>query len=403
MKYTSGFGLPAEVVFDVERAFRLLSKKWFFVGTRGDVPTPRDYFTFDVLGDEFTLLHGADGVIRCFVNRCAHQSARILKEATGSCGPNLVCPNHQWTYHIDSGALRAASMMGQGFMETDVARRSRLTEVALHEVEGMLFACLGDEPSQVEVEEMSTVLAPYTGPFALERGGYKLAHHQREVVPASWLMVMINNRECCHCRQNHRGLLELFDPSSFNGATSASYDVMMAAGIERWEQLGRRWEEHAFTKSDSVRVARYPLSDGWKSITFDGAPASRKLIGGWEDYDASTLSIWFNPNAWVHFTSDHIATNWVLPIDADHCTLYSSWIVREDAVEGVDYELEHLIDVWRVTNAEDVDLCEAMTNGAKSSYYQPGPFAPDEQFCTQFCDWYMRYSAEGPGANEATS
>ena len=383
---------PADVVFDIERARRVLSNKWFFAGTRGDVPQPRNYFTFEVLGDEFMLLHGADGTIRCFVNRCAHQSARVVREDVGSCAASLVCPNHQWTYHLDSGALRAAPMMGKGFMGTEVAARSRLTEVAVHEVAGMLFVCLGDDPDRADMIEIESILDPYVKPFALEAGGYKLAHHHREVVPANWLMVMINNRECCHCRQNHKGLLNLFDPSSFNGGTSSSYDEMMAAGVRRWEALGRPWKEQAFAPNDMCRVARYPLADGYKSITFDGQPASRKLIGGWDDYDASTLSMWFNPNAWVHFTSDHIATNWVLPIDGESCVLYSSWIVHEDAVEGEDYDVDHLTDVWRVTNAEDVELCKSMTRGSKSSYHQPGPFADDEQFCTQFCDWYMRYS-----------
>ena len=392
MAYTSGFGFPSDVLFDMERASRVLSNKWFFVGTRGDVPAPRDFLTFEVLGDEFMLLHGSDGVIRCFVNRCAHQSARVLKQETGTCAASLVCPNHQWSYHLNSGALRAAPMIGRTFMESDVAERSRLTEISLHEVAGMLFACLNHDADPTDMNEVGSIIGPYTDPFALEAGGYKLAHHHREVVPANWLMVMINNRECCHCRQNHRGLLDLFDPSSFNGATSAAYDTMMADGIGRWEALGRAWQEQAFTANDSVRVARYPLAESWKSITFDGEPASHKLIGGWDDYDASTLSMWFNPNAWVHFTSDHIATNWVLPIDGDSCTLYSSWIVHEDAVEGVDYDVGHLTEVWRVTNAEDVELCNSMTRGAQSSYYAPGPFAPDEQFCTQFCDWYMRHS-----------
>jgi Rieske 2Fe-2S family protein len=66
--------------------------------------------------------------------------------------------------------------------------------------------------------------------------------------------------------------------------------------------------------------------------------------------------------------------------------------VHEDAEEGVDYDVGHLTDVWRVTNAEDVGLCNSMTQGARSSYYRPGRFAPDEQFCMQFCDWYMRHS-----------
>lgn len=392
MTYTSGFGFPADVLFDLERARRVLSNKWFFVGTRGDVASPRDYFTFEVLGDDFMLLHGSDGHIRCFVNRCAHQSARVLRQNTGSAAASLVCPNHQWIYDLNTGGLRGAPMMGKAFMETEVAKRSRLTEIPLREVGGMLFACLGVDPDPTDMNDISSVLAPYTDPFALDSGGYKIAHHHREIVPANWLMVMINNRECCHCRQNHRGLLDLFDPSSFNGARSKKYDAMLAAGVARWEAAGREWREQAFAPSDSCRVARYPLAEGWASITFDGAPASRKLIGGWDDYDASTLSMWFNPNAWVHFASDHIATNWVLPIDGETCALYSSWIVHEDAVEGEDYDIDHLTNVWRVTNAEDVELCTAMTQGARSSYYVPGPFSDDEQFCTQFCDWYMRYS-----------
>ncbi len=282
--------------------------------------------------------------------------------------------------------------MGRDFMGTDLAARSVLTSIPLREVAGMLFACLGDDPNEDDPDEMATMLAPYTDPFALEKGGYKLAFHHREIVPANWLLIMINNRECCHCRQNHKGLLKLFDPSSFNGATTPAYAAQMSSAIQRWEHLGREWKEQPFSPNDCCRVARYPLEENFQSITFDGEPASKKLIGGWDDYDPSTLSMWFNPNAWIHFTSDHIAANWVLPIDGDTCALYSSWIVHEDAVEGEDYDIDHLTDVWRVTNAEDVELCNSMTAGAKSSYYQPGPFATDERFCTQFADWYMHYS-----------
>lgn len=390
--YTSGFGLPADVLFDIERSRRTLSNKWFFAGTRGDVAQPRDYFTFEVLGDGFMLIHGPDGQIRCFVNRCSHQSARLLRDDTGSCPPSLVCPNHQWSYNIGSGALRAAPVMGPDFMSTNSAACSGLTQIALREVAGMLFAYLGDDPSTEDLDEIANIIGPYSGPFALEAGGYKLAHHHREVVPANWLVVMINNRECCHCRQNHKGLLNLFDQSSFNGGNTESYDRLFRASAARWDGLGLAWREQAFEPNDCCRVARYPLAEGFSSITFDGQPASKKLIGAWESHDASTLSLWFNPNAWVHFTSDHIATNWVLPIDSETCTLYSSWIVHEDAEEGLDYDVGHLTDVWRVTNAEDVGLCNSMTQGARSSYYRPGRFAPDEQFCMQFCDWYMRHS-----------
>lgn len=126
--------------------------------------------------------------------------------------------------------------------------------------------------------------------------------------------------------------------------------------VQRWESLGLAWQEQAFSPNDCCRVARYPMQENFQSITFDGKPASKKLIGPFKDYDQSTLSMWFNPNAWIHFASDHIATNWVLPIDGGKCALYTSWIVHEDAIEGVDYEPGHLKEVWQVTNAEDVTL-----------------------------------------------
>lgn len=391
--FATGFGFPQDVVFDTGRAKRLLAKKWFFVGTRGDVPQVRNFLSFELFDNSYFLLHGSDGVIRCMVNRCSHQSARILKAETGKCAASLICPNHQWAYDLNDGSVRSAPGMGADYAKLPDGLSRGLKQVPLVEVAGMLFACLGEDPSQSDLTEIAGILAPYTDPFGLEKGGYKLAHHHREIVDANWLMVMINNRECCHCNMNHKGLTKLFDPSSFNGGRTPAYEALFDRAISRWDALGLHWEEQAFQPNDCCRVARYPMQESYKSITFDGEPASKKLIGPFTEHDQSTLSIWFNPNAWIHFTSDHIATNWVLPLGQDKCALYSSWIVHEDAVVDEDYNVEHLTDVWKVTNAEDVDLCMSMTSGVRSDHYRPGPFAPDEKFCIQFCDWYMTHSA----------
>ena len=392
-EYSSGFGFPQNAIFDKDRALRLLTQKWFFVGTRGDIPTPRDFFNFQLFDEQYFLLHGSDGVIRCMVNRCSHQSARLLKADTGKCPASIVCPNHQWAYNLNDGSVRSAPGLGADYPNSPDGKSRALKQIPLTEVSGMLFACLEEDPDQTDMTEIADIVAPYTDPFKLAKGGYKLAHHHREIVDANWLMVMINNRECCHCNNNHKKLTKLFDPSSFNGTQTPAYKELFERAVQRWDAQGLHWEEQAFSPNDCARVARYPMHEDYKSITFDGEPASKKLIGPFNDYDSSTLSMWFNPNAWVHFTSDHIATNWVLPLGPEKCALYSSWIVHEDAVEGEDYEVDHLVEVWKVTNAEDVDLCVSMTDGAKSDYYRPGPFAPDEQHCIQFCDWYMKHSA----------
>jgi Rieske 2Fe-2S family protein len=160
MSYTSGFGLPSDVFFDVDRAKRLFQNKWFFVGTRGDLPKPRDFFTFELYNDEYALVHGSDGQIHCYVNRCAHQSARLFRSETGGCSASVVCPNHQWSYSLDSGRLRAAPMMGKGFADTELGKKSTLTSIAVREVAGMLFACLGDDPSGDDTDSVAEIIAP---------------------------------------------------------------------------------------------------------------------------------------------------------------------------------------------------------------------------------------------------
>lgn len=396
MTYRSGFGFPQDVLFDVDRMKRLFSNKWVFVGTRADVPKVRDYFRFSLFDDEYFLLHGSDGIIRCFVNRCAHQSARLVGEAAGRCSANIICPNHQWVYGLNDGELKQARIMPDGFIERASADGFKLKLLPVHEVSGLLFICLDPTMSPDDLTSIDAVIAPYTDAFKLDQPLYKAAYQSCEVVDLNWLLVMINNRECCHCQMNHKGLLKLFDASSFNGAVTPDYEALFERAKARWDAKGLLWREQAFDPDDNCRIARYPLKEGYKSISFDGQPVCRKTIGPFEgqDFDESTLSLWLNPNAWIHFTSDHIATNWVLPLDAERCVLYTSWIVHAKAVEGEDYTRDHMTEVWNVTNAEDVALCASMGSGVKSESYAPGPFAPDEQFCMQFCDWYMKYSED---------
>ncbi len=394
MSYKSGYGFPRDAYFDEDRIKRLHYNKWVFVATRGDLQKVRNYFEFTLLGESYFLVHGADGTIKGFANRCAHQSARLVRKETGKCGARIICPNHQWAFDLATGELVKGMGMPEGFENSSDGKDIFLNEIAVEEVEGLLFACLNPNATREDLDIIEELISPYTNVFHLGGRDYKLAYHEREVVEASWLSVMINNRECNHCAQNHKQLLQLFDASSFNGTMTPEYKALLEAAQTRWDEKGLKWKEQAFTVSDQCRVARYPLAQGFKSITFDGEPASKTLIGPHIEtgYDEGTLSIWLNPNAWIHMTSDHIATNWVLPIDATRCTLYTSWIVHKDAVEGEDYTKAHLTDVWRVTNAEDVELCYSMTQGTKSEYYRPGPFSPVEKFCAQFCDWYMKYS-----------
>ena len=47
--YRDGYSFPKSVLFDLERMKNLFNKKWFFVGTRGDVPSKGSFSIFNYL------------------------------------------------------------------------------------------------------------------------------------------------------------------------------------------------------------------------------------------------------------------------------------------------------------------------------------------------------------------
>jgi Rieske 2Fe-2S family protein len=64
------------------------------------------------------------------------------------------------------------------------------------------------------------------------------------------------------------------------------------------------------------------------------------------------------------------------PIDVSHVGWETRWYVSADAVEGVDYQADEVTKVWRLTNAEDIALCESAYRGVCSERFVPGPLHP---------------------------
>ncbi len=88
--------------------------------------------------------------------------------------------------------------------------------------------------------------------------------------------------------------------------------------------------------------------------------------------------------------SDHVVTFSVIPVDAEHTLLRTKWLVHKDAVEGVDYDLDNLTEVWQATNAQDSQLVSYCQAGARSPAYEPGPYSPHtEMLVEKFCNWYV--------------
>jgi len=62
-------------------------------------------------------------------------------------------------------------------------------------------------------------------------------------------------------------------------------------------------------------------------------------------------------------SGDHAITFRVLPISATQTEVTTTWLVHKDAVEGVDYDLKTLTEVWLNTNDEDRQVVEENQKG----------------------------------------
>lgn len=65
------------------------------------------------------------------------------------------------------------------------------------------------------------------------------------------------------------------------------------------------------------------------------------------------------------------------------------WLVRNDAREGVDYDLETLTWLWDVTSLADKRIIETNQAGVASRAYEPGPFSLMEPGTQAYVERYV--------------
>jgi len=68
--------------------------------------------------------------------------------------------------------------------------------------------------------------------------------------------------------------------------------------------------------------------------------------------------------------------------------------VHEDAVEGVDYDPDHLAALWRTTNTQDGHFSMLNHQGISTDGYQQGPYAVEEKLVEDFKNFYVAASSK---------
>lgn len=332
--------------------------------------------TYDVI-----VLRDGKGDVRAFHNTCRHRGS-ILCQASQGRVAKLTCPYHQWTYDLD-GRLLWAREMGSDF---DPAQHG-LKPVHCRTVSGLVYICLAEEAP--DFDSFAEVAAPYLDVHDL--GDAKVAYTSSIVEKGNWKLVWENNRECYHCAGSHPGLCNSFpqDPEVTGVRPDGTVHPRLQAHFERCEAAGAP-SRFRIAEDGAWRFARVPLQENAVSFTMDGKAATRRNLGRVGLPDAGPLMKFNYPSTWNHFLPDMSLTFRVTPISPMETEVTTCWLVHKDAIEGVDYDLKRLTEVWIATNDEDREIVEHNQEGIRSPAFTPGPYSPvEESGVIQFVEWYL--------------
>jgi Rieske 2Fe-2S family protein len=383
--HKSGWALEQRFYTDPEvyqlELDRILLKNWFAAGHTSQIPDKGDFIVTTMDRESAIVVRGSDGSVRAFANVCRHRGSRICLSDEGSVR-NFECPYHGWMYDVD-GNLRAARAMGKDFDKSAYG----LKPVSLEVLGGIIFVCFSNSPPSLAAARHD--LAEPMALFGFDK--LKLAARKSYSIAANWKLAVENYQECYHCATAHPEYAKMHTLTLDDSKRSRVQDAMRA----RFDACGIRDISVDFINTDTPEgelgydYSRTAMFEGYKTGSQDGEPVA-PLLGELRDYDGGASDFTFGPFTYMLAYSDHVVVYVFIPVDSKNCECRIFWLVRDDAVEGRDYDVDALIWLWDVTTRADKTIIVNNWRGVKSRYYEPGPFSKMESCESGYIDWVVQ-------------
>ena len=332
-------------------------------------------------GESAIIVRGSDGELRGFANVCRHRGSLVCLEQSGH-ADKFSCPYHGWMYDID-GKLFAARNMPDDF---DLASHS-LKPVSVGVVHGLVFVAFTDSPPSLDdcISDLAEPMAMFDFP------GLRVAARKSYDIPANWKLSIENYQECYHCATAHPDYARMHTLMLDRDKRERVQDGMH----ERMEACGLR--DIFIDKIDTAVPAghfgygysRTALFRQYKTGSKDGQPVA-PLLGRLSDYDGGASDFSFGAFSFLLAYSDHVVAYVFTPIDHKNSRCEIFWMVRGDAEEGRDYDVDALTWLWDITTHADKEIVVNNSRGVHSKYYQPGPFSGMERAESIYIDWILR-------------
>lgn len=359
---------------------KIVNRNWILAGHASQLPEPGDFKVLNVGRESAIIVRGSDGKLKGFANVCRHRGSLVCLEHEGH-ADKFQCPYHGWMYDID-GNLTAARSMDENFDRSTHGLKS----VSIGEVHGLILVCFDDNPPSLEgaIRDLEEPMGMY------DFENLKVAAQKSYAIPANWKLSIENYQECYHCATAHPeyALMHtmMLDDEKRERASRHMYEKMEACGIKDIELDfidGRaRPGEIGYGFWRSAMFSKY------KTGSKGGEPVA-PLLGNIKGYDGGQADLALGPFSFLLLYNDHVVCYVFTPVDHHslNCEIY--WLVRGDAEEGKDYDVDALTWLWDVTTAADKEIIVNNSKGIHSKFYQPGPFSKMEDLERSYIEWIL--------------
>ncbi len=360
---------------------RIVYRNWILAGHVSQLPEPGDFKVLNVARESAIIVRESDGELKGFANVCRHRGSLVCLESHGHTD-KFSCPYHGWMYDID-GKLLAARDMPDDF---DKAAHG-LKPVSVDVIHGLIFVCFTDAPLSLEGAKRD--LAEPMAMFDFEN--LKVAAQKSYEIPANWKLSIENYQECYHCATAHpeyaRMHTLMLDRDKRERVQGKMLERMEACGVK---DLFFDYIDTAARPGEiGYGYSRTAMFDKYKTGSEDGGPVA-PLLGDFTDYDGGASDFSFGAFSFLLAYSDHVVAYVFTPIDQDNSNCEIYWLVRGDAEEGKDYDVDRLTWLWDITTLADKTIIVNNSKGVHSKYYEPGPFSGMERAERIYIEWILQ-------------
>jgi anthranilate 1,2-dioxygenase large subunit len=246
-------------VYEREQRQIFAGPVWNYLGLAAEIPNPGDFCATYVGETPVVFNRDETGVVRAFVNRCAHRGALVRRELTGNAKEHI-CIYHQWCYGLD-GRLKAIpfrrGIRGKGGLDASFEMAAHgLRPLRVDNVGGAIFGTLADDAEPLDDFLGAPIRAQIERLLARP---VQVLGYNRQRIAANWKLYAENTRDNYHASLLHEFLLTFgLDRSTQKGGVSMDsrhrHNITWAEADSDSADFAREAYNNAHIRNDYLRL-----------------------------------------------------------------------------------------------------------------------------------------------------